>query len=87
VLDKNTVKVVAAEYDLLVVDKEEQGVTAGAVKQRDFMELEDLDAAVSDCHNTAVLTSNWQGSKHRFVTCCLWQGGLASVRAPSSDVT
>eukprot|EP00775_Hariotina_reticulata_P003388 gene3388-3661_t len=45
VLDKNTVKVVAAEYDLLVVDKEEQGVTAGAVKQRDFLELDDLDAA------------------------------------------
>jgi hypothetical protein len=47
VLDKNTVKLVAGEYDLLVVDKEEAGVTAGAVKQRDFLELEDLDDAVS----------------------------------------
>lgn len=47
VLDKNTVKLVAGEYDLLVVDKAEAGVTAGAVKQRDFLELEDLDEAVS----------------------------------------
>jgi hypothetical protein len=49
VLDKNTVKLVAGEFDLLVVDKEEAGVTAGAVKQRDFLELEDLDDAVR-CH-------------------------------------
>ncbi|KAF6256183.1 hypothetical protein COO60DRAFT_1296299 [Scenedesmus sp. NREL 46B-D3] len=46
VLDKNTVKLVAGEFDLLVVDKEEAGVTAGAVKQRDFLELEDLEDAV-----------------------------------------
>jgi hypothetical protein len=52
VLDKNTVKLVAGEYDLLVVDKEEEGVTAGAKKQRDFLELEDLDEAVRviSCH-------------------------------------
>lgn len=46
VLDKNTCKLVASEYDLLVVDKEEAGVTAGAVKQRDFLELADMDDAV-----------------------------------------
>jgi hypothetical protein len=43
------------KFDLLVADKEEAGVTAGAVKQRDFLELEDLDDAVSvitllSCH-------------------------------------
>jgi hypothetical protein len=47
VLDKNTVKLVAGEYDLLVVDKEEASVTDGARKQRDFLELEDVDEAVS----------------------------------------
>ncbi|WIA43897.1 hypothetical protein OEZ86_010304 [Tetradesmus obliquus] len=46
VLDKNTVKLVAGEYDLLVVDKAEAGVTAGAVKQTEFLKLEDLDDAV-----------------------------------------
>lgn len=47
VLDKNTVKLVAAEYDLLVVDKEEVSVTDAAKKSREWMELEDLDHAVS----------------------------------------
>lgn len=47
-LDKNTVKLVAGEYDLLVVDKAEAGVTAGAVKQTEFLKLEDLDDAVSE---------------------------------------
>lgn len=46
-LDKNTVKLVAAEYDLLVVDKEEASVTDAAKKSREFLELEDLDHAVS----------------------------------------
>ena len=36
VLDKNTCKLVAGEYDLLVVDKEEVGVTEGAKKKTDF---------------------------------------------------
>lgn len=47
VLDKNTVKLVAGEYDLLVIDKEEVSVTDAAKKSREFMELEDLDHAVS----------------------------------------
>jgi hypothetical protein len=47
VLDKNTVKLVAAEYDLLVIDKEEVSVTDAAKKSREFLELEDLDHAVS----------------------------------------
>jgi uncharacterized protein YccT (UPF0319 family) len=47
VLDKNTVKLVASEYDLLVVDKEEVSVTDAAKKSREFLELEDLDHAVS----------------------------------------
>lgn len=47
VLDKNTVKLVASEYDLLVVDKEEVSVTDAAKKTNDFLELEDLDHAVS----------------------------------------
>lgn len=59
-LDKNTVKLVAAEYDLLVVDKEEVGITAGAVKTKDFMELEDMDEAVGGlrhAHTGAVCTT------------------------------
>lgn len=46
-LDKNTVKLVAGEYDLLVIDKEAASVTDAAKKNREFMELEDLDHAVS----------------------------------------
>lgn len=45
VLDRNTVKLVAAEYDLLVVDKEAAGVTDAAKKRSEFLELEDLDDA------------------------------------------
>lgn len=45
-LDKNTVKLVASEYDLLVVDKEEVSVTDAAKKTNDFLELDDLDHAV-----------------------------------------
>jgi hypothetical protein len=63
VLDKNTVKLVAGEFDLLVVDKEEAGVTAGAVKQRDFLELEDLDDAVS-CYML----------HHMLFLCYVWSG-------------
>jgi hypothetical protein len=46
VLDKNTVKLVAAEYDLLVVDKEEAGVTDAARKRSEWLDVEDLDDAV-----------------------------------------
>jgi hypothetical protein len=46
VLDKNTVKLVASEYDLLVVDKDEGSVTDAAKKQREFLEVDDLDEAV-----------------------------------------
>jgi hypothetical protein len=46
VLDKNTVKLVAGEYDLLVVDKEELGVTDAARKKQDWLEVEDLEEAV-----------------------------------------
>jgi hypothetical protein len=77
VLDKNTVKLVAGEFDLLVVDKEEAGVTAGAVKQRDFLELEDLDDAVSYhlLHDMLSLCYN--------VFCCkvLWLVLLVCVTA------
>jgi translation initiation factor IF-2 len=64
VLDKNTVKLVAGEFDLLVVDKAEAGVTAGAVKQRDFLELEDLDDAVS-CYITLLSLSYGQKTSTR----------------------
>ena len=47
VLDKNTVKMVAAEYDLLVVDKEEVGVTDAAKKRNEFMDAGDFDVAVA----------------------------------------
>jgi hypothetical protein len=47
VLDKNTVKLVAGEYDLLVVDKEEAGVTDAARKGREWLDVEDIDDAVS----------------------------------------
>lgn len=47
VLDKNTVKLVASEFDLLVIDKEEVSVTDAAKKSREFLELDDLDHAVS----------------------------------------
>jgi translation initiation factor IF-2 len=43
VLDKNTVKLVAAEYDLLVVDKDEAKVEDGARKSREFVSEEDVD--------------------------------------------
>jgi translation initiation factor IF-2 len=43
VLDKNTVKVVAAEYDLLVVDKDEAKVEDGARKRSEFVTEEDVD--------------------------------------------
>ena len=46
-LDKNTVKLVASEFDLLVIDKEEVSVTDAAKKSREFLELDDLDHAVS----------------------------------------
>jgi len=43
VLDKNTCKVVAAEFNLLVVDKEEVEVTDGAKKRTEFVSEEDID--------------------------------------------
>lgn len=46
VLDKNTCKLVAGEYDLLVVDKEELGVTEGAKKKTDFNTEADIDDLV-----------------------------------------
>ncbi|GAX79512.1 hypothetical protein CEUSTIGMA_g6953.t1 [Chlamydomonas eustigma] len=47
VLDKNTCRLVAAEYDILVVDKEEAGVSAAARKTRtDLVTDEDIDDLV-----------------------------------------
>jgi len=43
VLDKNTVKLVAAEYDLLVVDKDEAKVSDGAKKRLEYLSDEDVD--------------------------------------------
>ncbi|KAG2442199.1 hypothetical protein HYH02_009685 [Chlamydomonas schloesseri] len=42
-LDKNTVKVVAAEYDVVVVDKEASAVTDGAKKRTEFVTEEDIE--------------------------------------------
>lgn len=47
VLDKNTVKLVAQEYELLVVDKEEETVTDSAKKRNDFIVEDDLDHLVA----------------------------------------
>jgi hypothetical protein len=47
VLDKNTCKLVAGEYDLLMVDKEEAGITDGAKKKTDFNTEADIDDLVS----------------------------------------
>lgn len=55
VLDKNTVKLVAGEYDLLVIDKEEVNVTDAAKKTNDFLDLDDLDHVVS--HTVTILHS------------------------------
>lgn len=45
-LDKNTVKLVASEYDLLVVDKDSQDITEGAKKSTQFLDESDIDALV-----------------------------------------
>ncbi|KAG2490006.1 hypothetical protein HYH03_011472 [Edaphochlamys debaryana] len=42
-LDKNTVKVVAAEYDVVVVDKDPTAVTDSAKKRTEFISEEDVD--------------------------------------------
>lgn len=47
VLDKNTVKLVAGEYDLLVVDKDEAGVADAAKKRTEFMDADDFDNLVA----------------------------------------
>jgi hypothetical protein len=46
VLDKNTCKLVAGEYGLLVVDKEEAGVTDQAKKRTEFNTEEDVEDLV-----------------------------------------
>lgn len=46
VLDKNTVKLVAQEYDLLVVDKDTVEVTDAAKKRHDYLDEADIDDLV-----------------------------------------
>lgn len=72
VLDKNTVKLVAGEYDLLVVDKEEAGVTDAAKKTSEWLDVEDLDDAVP---RPPVVRAGGRGLGAR-----VWACGRARVR-------
>ena len=47
VLDKNTVKLVAQEYELLVVDKADDDVSNAARKTVDFLKDDDLEHLVA----------------------------------------